>query len=300
MPVTLTAANCPIPTRATTCIDPAAATPLVAQPITAGMTTALLAAFNTNAAQLDAIGRAGAGCYGVAFGLGLSAGSGLTLNVAAGQAVLDGPRTLPSGATLGLSDNTARVYVWLSQAGALLGVNNSLAAPAGTYVFLGSAVTSGGAITSVDSSGVVFLRCGTPWRQTADTSTPGDAPYSDTLFFTRTTNAVWLWDGSAYAALPAYLPTSAHFSQVSKTGNYTATADDTVVLCDTSGGGFTVTLPASVDSKVYVVKKISTDANTVTVATTGGQNIDGATTAAITAPYASIDLIGTGSAWWIF
>lgn len=86
-----------------------------------------------------------------------------------------------------------------------------------------------------------------------------------------------------------------------ETGNYTATAHDMVILVDTSGGAVTVTLPAvaGTEGRSYVIKKITTDANAVTVDGDSGDLIDGATTYVITAPYESITILSTGSAWWV-
>lgn len=54
---------------------------------------------------------------------------------------------------------------------------------------------------------------------------------------------------------------------VSKTGAYTATHLDEEILCDTSGAGFTVTLPDwPAGNQLILLKKTSTDANTLTVA----------------------------------
>ncbi len=55
---------------------------------------------------------------------------------------------------------------------------------------------------------------------------------------------------------------------VTKTGDYTVTVNDHVVLADASGGNITITLPALADipdEKIYHVKKIDSSGNTVTV-----------------------------------
>ena len=68
-----------------------------------------------------------------------------------------------------------------------------------------------------------------------------------------------------------------------KTANYTATTSDNTIPCDTSGGGFTITLPASPDEgQIINVKKTSTDANTLTI-DGNGNNIDGSATVTTTA-----------------
>lgn len=88
-----------------------------------------------------------------------------------------------------------------------------------------------------------------------------------------------------------------------KTGNYTVLATDTTILCDTSGGGFTVTLTASpADGHVVNVKKITTDANTLTIGR-NGRNIEGAaadlTTALTTRPNFQLQYELANTTWWI-
>jgi len=88
-------------------------------------------------------------------------------------------------------------------------------------------------------------------------------------------------------------------AQVTKTANYTLAATDYAVWGDTTGGAFTLTLPTAVGiaGRTYVLKNLGT--NTLTVATTGGQTIDGSTTAAIVLQYASLTVVSDGSNWWI-
>jgi hypothetical protein len=68
--------------------------------------------------------------------------------------------------------------------------------------------------------------------------------------------------------------TAAGFSTtiVSKTANYTATASDSTIQGDATGGAFTVTLPSAVgiSGRIYVVKKVDGSANAVLVASAGG------------------------------
>jgi hypothetical protein len=65
------------------------------------------------------------------------------------------------------------------------------------------------------------------------------------------------------------------YNVTNQNSNYTAFAWD-FVRCDTSGGGFTVTLPDATltINKEINIKKISTDSNAVTLNTTAGQTID--------------------------
>jgi hypothetical protein len=88
---------------------------------------------------------------------------------------------------------------------------------------------------------------------------------------------------------------------VSKTGTYVITASDYTILCDASGGSFAVTLPSvsGTTGRVYVIKKIDSSVNTVTVDGDSSDLIDGATTQVLTAIYESITIQSNGSAWYI-
>jgi hypothetical protein len=101
---------------------------------------------------------------------------------------------------------------------------------------------------------------------------------------------------------PSQLPGGfAGWNTVVKTGTYVAVAGD-MVLADTSGGGFTVTLPLSSTNKNLSirVKKISSDSNTVTVARSGADAIDGQTSQTFNSQYTDLEAIADGGVnWWI-
>ena len=72
-------------------------------------------------------------------------------------------------------------------------------------------------------------------------------------------------------------------------------------FADTTSGNVTITLPNAAEvtaDTIYTVKRISAGANTLTVAT-GGGNIDGAATHSIGTQYASYSYISDGSSYWI-
>jgi hypothetical protein len=88
-----------------------------------------------------------------------------------------------------------------------------------------------------------------------------------------------------------------------KTANYTVLATDTTILCDTSGGGFTITLEASpANGHLINVKKITTDANTLTIGR-NGKSIEGAaadvTTALTTRPNYQLQYESANNTWWV-
>lgn len=68
------------------------------------------------------------------------------------------------------------------------------------------------------------------------------------------------------AAAPSWAD-PALLSVATKTANYTLTSTDNIILADSSGGAFTLTLPsaASNTGKLFKIKKITTDFNSVTI-----------------------------------
>jgi len=91
----------------------------------------------------------------------------------------------------------------------------------------------------------------------------------------------------------------AAFAYIAKTAGYTVTATDYTVAANASTGALSITLPTSVGitGKVYVVKKMDSTANVVTVATTSSQTIDGATTRALSLQYDAIMVQADGANW---
>ena len=93
---------------------------------------------------------------------------------------------------------------------------------------------------------------------------------------------------------PKYKPT------VSKTAAYTADYQE-LVICDPSGGGFTVTLPYAnghVGEQV-VVKNNTTSTNTITIAASGTETVDGAATTSIASSRSSLTFAATLESAWV-
>lgn len=89
-------------------------------------------------------------------------------------------------------------------------------------------------------------------------------------------------------------------SIVTKTTTYTALATDDVILCDASGGAFTVTLPAAsgeAGHKLWLKKKEGSS-NLVTLDGSGSETLDDALTQTLNA-YAALTIVCDGSEWWI-
>lgn len=87
----------------------------------------------------------------------------------------------------------------------------------------------------------------------------------------------------------------------SKTGNYTLTATDITVLGNATSGSITLTLPTAVGvtGQTYFLKKTDSTANTVTVATTSSQTIDGQASKVLSIQYDGIQVASDGANWVI-
>ncbi len=83
---------------------------------------------------------------------------------------------------------------------------------------------------------------------------------------------------------------------VSKTGNYTVTSQDEVVIVDATSGAVTITLQSAATrgGNPLKVKKIDNTANAVTITRAGSDLIDGATTYVLGTQYAAVMLHSDG------
>lgn len=88
---------------------------------------------------------------------------------------------------------------------------------------------------------------------------------------------------------------------LTKSGTYTANLLDEVLLCDASGGAFTVTLPSAFTcaGKKFIIKKIDGSANAVTVDGSGIETIDGSLTQVLSSQWDVIEIVCNGADWFI-
>lgn len=285
MSYTLLSTDVPVPTGTTGYFDPASATDSTTPaPVLPAVSTGAFAGFatwlNKLLAQVGNASLGGGGGYGVISGLGLTAGAGLSLGIAAGAANIGVPVVIASTTTT-LPDNTARVWVWLKRDGTVQVVATSLTPPATDCVLLGSAVTSAGSITSVDYSGVCYVRPGgLLLRNTADRGYPADAPTAGILFRTITLAGTVDFDGTAYKALGPMVNT-----ETITATKVLATTDAEIHVLTPSGASRNVQLPASAPAgKTFTIYNAATsgansvvvkaDDGTTTIATlTNGQKL---------------------------
>lgn len=80
----------------------------------------------------------------------------------------------------------------------------------------------------------------------------------------------------------------------------TAVSGTNISLCDATAGQIVITLPSAVaNAGIFTIKKKDATANTLVITPTGGQKIDGGTTATIAYQYESITFISDGANWHI-
>lgn len=84
-----------------------------------------------------------------------------------------------------------------------------------------------------------------------------------------------------------------------KTANYTLTSTDDLITADCTGGTFTVTLPTAVSAsgKSYTIIRIDASGNSVTIATTSSQTINGAAPGSLSAQYQVLVVTSNGANW---
>lgn len=203
MAVTLLASQCPAPVLPTESIyiGNSGDAPLTSYEFAQGMAAGFTVNLNAQGKRLDLGMVYGGGGYAVCTGLSVSAGTGLQATVSAGKAQIGGIVEKSASFTVVLSASSTN-WIWLKQDGTFT-VATTTAKPAGECVCLGAAITDGSGVTSVETSGVVYLRSGTFWRQTADLTAPLDSPNASLRIFTQTTWGTYFWDGTAHRQVVA-------------------------------------------------------------------------------------------------
>lgn len=86
-----------------------------------------------------------------------------------------------------------------------------------------------------------------------------------------------------------------------KTSAYTLTGTDELILADATSAAFTLTLPAAsgISGRVFIIKKIDSTANKVTIDGNGAETIDGSATVDIVMQYQSFIIVSNGTNWVI-
>lgn len=172
--------------------------------------------------------------------------------------------------------------------------------------------TSGTLLSAPEAGAIEFNTDKLYFTQTTSTTRKTVAAYDDSSGATGDTyyrdssgNFVRLGIGSNNQVLSVSggLPTWRQpiFATATKTGNYTLTSSDTVILADSTSGSVTITLPtaSTVSGYRFYVKRTDGSANSVSVARSGSDTIDGATSVSLGAQYTTMTFVSDGTNWFI-
>lgn len=93
--------------------------------------------------------------------------------------------------------------------------------------------------------------------------------------------------------------TALSFKYVNKTANYTLHETDTVVRVDATSGAVTVALPAAatVAGMIFIIRKVDSSGNAVTIDPNGAETIDGAATKSLATQWASAMIMSNSISW---
>lgn len=187
---------------------------------------------------------------------------------------------------------------------------------------IGATTTSTGAFTTLTASSTATLNTlsssGATITGGSVNSTPVGATTASTGAFTTlsASGAVSGAGFSNYLAAPPAIggttPAAVTSSALTSTGSLAASvktitasgsaaATDYVVKCSATSAAVTYTLPAASAStrRIIVVQKIDSSTNAVTVAVTGGDLINGASSQAISSQWGAVTLQSDGTTWTV-
>lgn len=163
-----------------------------------------------------------------------------------------------------------------------------------------------------------YIRSGTGWVWTIDGTSTGTT-YGGT--YTQSSGTTW-FVGSNPATVAMFLSTShwlgigtnapkakldangsfaAKMDTTAKTVNYTIAATDYAVQFDASSGNLVASLPNSVGiaGRIYVIIKVDSTANTVTLSPNAGQTINGQINYVLDAQWDVVTLMSSSQGGWI-
>ena len=225
--------------------------------------------------------------------LGSSATARITLDTQGGTWHIDNTRI---GGTLTFT-RLSSTYLTIASTGA---ATFSSTVSATSYRSAGlELMTSDGTSNYIKTGATLFFQSGATTLMSLTTG--GNlAVDTNTLFVDAANNRVGVGTSSPTSSL--HVVGSVTKSHTTKTANYTMTESDYTVLCDTSAGGFTISLPAAsgCSGRIYVIKKITGNSgtNNITIDPNGSETIDGATTYALQCR-SSVMIQSNGANWWI-
>lgn len=167
---------------------------------------------------------------------------------------------------------------------------------------VGQIGNSDGVITSANNTGDLTFTTNKNIEFATGSASPTQSNISGQIF---QTTGNWVFKrGGTFTDNGSTIQTqsfSAAITTTNKTATYTATTTDHTITGDATSAGFTITLPTAVGcaGREYIVKKVDSSGNAVTVATTSSQTIDASTTYSLGAQYKYVTVVSNGSNWLI-
>ncbi|MEO5627488.1 MAG: hypothetical protein ABIQ89_01210 [Candidatus Saccharimonadales bacterium] len=210
------------------------------------------------------------------------------------DAALSAPVTVPKGGT---GNTTATTAYGLQAAGTTAtGAHQTLPTGATTDLLVGGGASALPVWTTATGTGAP-VRATTPTvtSPVLNTGVSGSAISTDGTLAANSDTLL-----ASQKATKTYVDTLVGTITVTTVATtYSILTTDRIILANTTSGGFTVTLPTAVGAtRAYTIKKIAA-ANTLTIATTSSQTIDGGTTIAITALDEAITVVSDNANWRI-
>ncbi|MHA1289726.1 MAG: LVIVD repeat-containing protein, partial [Candidatus Thorarchaeota archaeon] len=107
--------------------------------------------------------------------------------------------------------------------------------------------------------------------------------------------------GTTSPASTLQISGSLGLNYISKSSDYTATADDNVIAVDASSATTTISLPsaAGITGRLYTIKKIDDSVNDVVVDPDSAETIDGSATYSLSSQWKYVTIISDGSNWLV-
>lgn len=223
----------------------------------------------------------------------------------AGTETITGQKTFPTGASsprIGQvndsNGNTSLAFTATASAVNYPSFTNSATATAVTQTVAGSDTNIDLTVTTKGTGKYIYM----PGSNSTTAFRIMNAAASTTNFGVDTTNNRVLVGGGASAGNSVLQVNGAISAAITTvTGATTLTQSNSTVLADATSAGYNVTLPTAVGitGRMYTVKKIDSTGNTVTIATTSSQTIDGVTTKAISTQWTGYTMQSDGANWVI-
>ena len=136
----------------------------------------------------------------------------------------------------------------------------------------------------------------TSFGKGVEEQTEASASQSDDLYFLVRPNDDGTYD--AYRITDQILKAK---RMVEKTADYTATAEDEIILVDATSAAVTITFPtaAGIQGVSYTVKKTDAGGNTVTLNPAGSETIEGSATKVLSTQWSYYTITSDGENWII-